>query len=190
MKTNARICFCTILYPFEESSQIYVLPPASTCFPPFSKSSSRSFSLRWQTLGAWVLTSVKLCGDAAMIKCSPFNGRAETSRRRRSVTTLVLPSWGPSCCYVLCRSMRGNKVRRTPKQQINKLSLWQVLTIIDWQVILLTSVLAVGGQGVVSWDCDSDVLCTHWSVCSFATNSGVAAGHWCVQFILFVACRL
>lgn len=81
-------------------------------------------------------------------------------------------------------------MRITAKQQIHKLSLWQVLTIIDWQVILLTSVLVVGGKGAVSWDCDIDVLCTHRSVCSFVTKNGVAAGHWCVQFILFAALRL
>lgn len=99
-----------------------------------------------------------------MLKYSPYNGQAETSRGCRNVTTLVFPLLGPSCCYVLCRSMRGNKVRRMAKQQINKLSLWQVLTVIDWQVILLTSILVVGRQGAVSWDNDSDVLCTHRSV--------------------------
>lgn len=49
-------------------------------------------------------------------------------------------------------------MRKTVKQQKNTLSLLQLLTIIDCQVILLTSELVVGGHGAVSWDYDSDVL--------------------------------
>lgn len=80
------------------------------------------------------------------------------------------PWWGGVTAFW---NMRGSKVRKATKQQINKLPSWQLLTIIDWQVILLTSVL-VGGHGAVSWDYDSDVLCTHQSVCSFVTNNVVA----------------
>ena len=72
-------------------------------------------------------------------------------------------------------------MEETVRLQINKLSLWQLLTIIDCQVISLTSVLVVGGHGAVSWDYDSDVLCTHRSVCSFVTNNGGVAEHWCVS---------
>lgn len=39
--------------------------------------------------------------------------------------------------------------------------------------------MCIGGWR--AWRGDSDVLCTHWSVCSFVTSSGVAAGHWCVS---------
>lgn len=31
----------------------------------------------------------------------------------------------------------------------------------------------------MSWDCDSDVLSMHWSVCSFVSNNGIAGGHRC-----------
>lgn len=37
----------------------------------------------------------------------------------------------------------------------------------------------VGGHGAVSWDCDSDVLSMHRSVCSFVSNNGIAGGHRC-----------
>lgn len=87
---------------------------------------------------------------------------------------------GPSC-YTLDWNTSRNKVRKTVKQQINKLSLQGLLTIINQWVILLTSVLVVGGHGAVSWDHDSDVLRTHWSVCSFASNYGVAAEYCCVS---------
>lgn len=39
----------------------------------------------------------------------------------------------------------------------------------------------IGGHGTVSWDQDSDVLRTLQSMCSFITNSSIAAGHWCVS---------
>lgn len=76
-------------------------------------------------------------------------------------------------------------MRKTVKQRINKLSLRWLLTIINWQVILLTRVLVVGEHGAVSWDYDSDVLCTHWSVCSFVSNNGDAAGHCCLSLSFF-----
>lgn len=75
--------------------------------------------------------------------------------------------WGGRGCHTFGLETRG-EVRwgETVKPQINKLSLQQLLTIINWWVISLTSVLAVGGHGAVSWDCDSDVLCARLSVCS------------------------
>lgn len=39
--------------------------------------------------------------------------------------------------------------------------------------------VVAGGYGAVSWDCDSDVLSMHWSVCSFVPNNGIAGGHRC-----------
>lgn len=39
--------------------------------------------------------------------------------------------------------------------------------------------VVVGGYGAVSWDCDSDVLSMHWSVCSFVSNNSIAGGHRC-----------
>lgn len=39
--------------------------------------------------------------------------------------------------------------------------------------------VAVGGCGAASWDCDSDVLSMHRSVCSFVSNNGIAGGHRC-----------
>lgn len=69
------------------------------------------------------------------------------------------------------------------KQPINALSLRQLLTIIDWQVISLTSVLVFGRHGAVSWDYDSDVLCTHHCVCSFVTvtlQQGTGVFHYYV----------
>lgn len=76
-------------------------------------------------------------------------------------------------------------MRKTVKQQRNTLSLWQLLTITDCQGISLTSVLVVGGHGTVSWDYDSDILCTRQFVCSFVTNNVVAASH-CVLFAIYL----
>lgn len=68
------------------------------------------------------------------------------------------------------------------KQWRNKLSLWKLLTITDWQVIWLTTGLVVVGHGAAPWDWDSDALCTHLNVCSFVPDNDTAAGHWCVHF--------
>lgn len=39
--------------------------------------------------------------------------------------------------------------------------------------------VVVDCYGAVSWDCDSDVLSMHWSVCSFVSNNSIAGGHRC-----------
>ena len=113
-----------------------------------------------------------LCGDpdmknalSLMVKCEVWNllgrlvcddigapGGTRHAQHSLIYTMMDFVIWPFASCCIMGRNRRGDRVDKKVKQQRNKLSLWQLLTITDWQVIWLTSVLVDCGHGAVSWD--------------------------------------